>query len=189
MASESELPPGCTGPHAYADGALFCIKDASGADYVWGATHPGAATRSAWAQYARMHGRGKKTEERIQGCAKAIDRIVEVAWASMHEDSPADLASLNCVEADENDKPTDDPAKMVRCAWVFMGNVAAAPVAAVLGETPATSGLPTMEEAHEAGLCGKFGDGYFAGERIEDVNAELAATAPPRPGEPTQGGE
>lgn len=48
------LPPGCTGPHDYGDG-LFYIKDATGADYIWGATHV-AAIRSAWAQFGRTHG-------------------------------------------------------------------------------------------------------------------------------------
>jgi hypothetical protein len=52
---ELDLPPGCTGPHPYGDG-LFCIKDATGADYVWAAMHPVAAIRSAWAQFQRMHG-------------------------------------------------------------------------------------------------------------------------------------
>lgn len=48
------LPPGCTGPHEY-DG-LWAVKDASGANFVWGATHPVAAIRSSWNQFLKTHG-------------------------------------------------------------------------------------------------------------------------------------
>ena len=70
----------------------------------------------------------------------AMKSLREAAATHMAEDDPADLASLHCVEADADGKPTDDPSQMTSCVWMFKGNYAADPADAVLGPKPHTEG-------------------------------------------------
>ena len=75
--------------------------------------------------------------ERVHDVARdrqAMNHLREAAATHMAEDDPADLASLHCVEADADGKPTDDPSQMTACVWMFKGNYAADPADAVLGK-------------------------------------------------------